>query len=36
MLFETVFAVWVILYFGKNMNQFEMEKLKRSNMENLC
>ena len=29
-----VFAVWCILYmyFGVNMNQFEMEKLKRANV----
>ena len=28
-----VFAVWCILYFGVNMNQFEMEKLKRANVD---
>ena len=28
-----VFAVWCILYFGVNKNQFEIEKLKRANVE---
>ena len=26
-------AVWCILHFGENMNQFEMEKLMRANMD---
>ena len=28
-----IFAVWCILHFGENMNQFEMEKLMRANMD---
>ena len=27
------FAVWCILYFCENINQFEMEKLERANMD---
>ena len=28
-----IFAVWCILHFGENMNQVEMEKLMRANMD---
>ena len=28
-----IFAVWCILHFGENMNQFKMEKLMRANMD---